>query len=709
MKILFLSGILMLLSFVSTSVGGQNVKDNQLVIIAGEKIIVHQVRAGETIYSISRDFKIEPAQLMQKNPGTENGLSVGQMLKVPFNEMVDPSSLPVFSKGEPTGFTQYTIQSNNETAYSISKKHGITVDELYTYNPGLQKLKKGIVLKVPNWEEISHKNNLTQTFENVTVEKTEKSRTFEHRVVSGETLFSICKKYNVTTEEVIAINPEAKNLKSGSVILIPQKSVTENVLPEKEEKSYILHTIESGETIYGLTRKYGITEHELKELNPVLKEGAKAGTVIKIPTKKDSEKVEIVRPLSASVTEEKLSAGCNPGKNGNLKFNIAVFLPLFLDANEELNQNLKIPVLTEDDEAQLAKSDTIVENAEPPSLLHKFYGNSENFLQFYEGLLIAADSMQKAGMKFTLNVYDTKESPETVRKVVNSASFAENDLIIGPVYENIQKEVITVSSKQNIPMISPFNPKSILVNNNLQFVQINPSREFITESTGRFVVQNYSESNIIIIKTSSYEKTPDGQLVDLIEKEFVKKGKGKIKVYDFRAERARGFANVFLKDKENVVIIPTSDEGELSVAISNLNNVADKYPITLIAGSNYQQKYPSIEVAHFHNLKMQYINPYWVDYQKKETIQFVERFKSEFGTEPNSYGFQGFDATIYFLQALFYYGKDFSLCLPNLKTELMQGNYIFEKVSPVGGFMNKGVSIISYNRDFEIEREVFKW
>jgi hypothetical protein len=217
-------------------------------------------------------------------------------------------------------------------------------------------------------------------------------------------------------------------------------------------------------------------------------------------------------------------------------------------------------------------------------------------------------------------------------------------------------------------------------------------------------VKRFSESNLVVIKTGAYENTPEGQLVGLIENGLIKSGKKKLKVYDFSKERSRGFANIFMKDVENVVIIPSSDEGEMSVAISNLNNVADTYPITLVAGANFQQKYPSIEVAHYHNLKMQYINPYWVNYQNSATISYVERFKTEFGTEPNSYGFQGFDVSYYFMNALWLYGKDFSGCLPNLKLNLTQGNYKFKKVAQAGGYMNEGVSVISYNRGFDVER-----
>jgi len=273
----------------------------------------------------------------------------------------------------------------------------------------------------------------------------------------------------------------------------------------------------------------------------------------------------------------------------------------------------------------------------------------------------------------------------------------------------VQKEVAQIASVNKIPMISPFTPKSVIINSNQQFYQINPSREYIAEATAELISTDYSNTNFIVVKTSSIQGTQEEQLVELIRRKMAKSGNsggGKFTEYDFRKNRSVGLRELLLPNKENVVFLPSSDEGELSVAISNINNLGVDFSITLIGASNYQQKYPSIEVAHFHNLKLKYINPYWIDYKNNSTIEYFKKFISNFGTEPNSYGVQGFDAAWYFLNAIHFYGKDFEDCLPYLNVNLVQGNYYFKRVSPSGGYMNQGVSVISYNRNFEVERQI---
>jgi LysM repeat protein/ABC-type branched-subunit amino acid transport system substrate-binding protein len=705
---------------------GQNLKENELVVIQGEKFILHQVRTGETVYSISRDFKTESSVLLKHNPTISEGLSIGEILKIPYNENISLSEIPDLKKGDPTGFASHTVESNSETAYSISKRYGITVEEIYAYNPEVQRLRRGMVLKIPQWDLRPKTENVStqQTLSAVAAQN--QSEMLEHTVVSGETLYSISKKYQVTENDILHYNPEARNLKAGSKLYISKKPV-ENTLVDWVSESnvqvqYFNHTISSGETLYGITQKYKVNEEELKAINPELKFAFRAGAVIRIPVQATkeapeqvnsetiSEAVKISEKVSGFESNGKIPENCLPenriGSGG--KTVIALFLPLFLEVNEELNKDFIAAVI---DSAVVIPpvdhlaTDTIVEHEKPVRLLKQFHGNSENFLQFYEGVLIAVDSMQKAGMNIVLNVFDTKDNPETVRKIKNSQSFSETDLIIGPVYENVQKEVTQISVQNQIPMISPFTPKSAILDSNPYFYQINPTREYLAEATAELIANSYSTSNFIVVRTSAYSGAHENQFVELIRRKISEQdneNKGKFTEYDFRKGRSHGLREILLADKENVVFIPSSDEGELSVAISNINNLAVDFPITLIGAANYQQRYPSIEIAHFHNLQMKYINPYWIDYQKPETIGYFEKFIDNFGTEPNSYGVQGFDAAWYFLNALHLYGKDFEDCLPYLNVNLVQGNYYFKRVSASGGYMNQGVSVISYNRDFEV-------
>ena len=754
MKVLRFSLVIFFCFILLNVTNGQQLKEDEVVVIQGEKFVLHQVRTGETIFSISRKFKIEQSQLQEHNPQIVQGLNIGEILKIPFRDDVVLESVAPFQKGDPTGFILHKVASRTETPYFIAKEYGITVEEIYAYNPEMNRIKKGMTLRIPTWVNVPDKSKSEM------IDKREPALTDnrpeslqEHVVLPGETLYSISKKYGITEAEILFLNPGAKNLRAGSKIFLSNNSASgqEKIVmpgPLEEVENYAMHTIVSGETLWGVSHKYGVTEQQLIALNPVLKTAFPAGVAIKIPQgngsfteskKTDLDIVHAFPPneINGKKTEEvsdlnlgtvgsahnnrdifpgsskaepflTIPGSCVPVANlmfSNTTYDIALFLPLFLEANDTINRQKEIIVA---DSLAFLNGDAAIEQDEPIEMFKEFYGSSENFLQFYEGVIIAVDSMKKAGMKIKLHVYDTQNSVAAVRRAMSRDGFLEMDLIIGPVFPEVQEEVARVAAKNRIPMVSPFSSNSVLVNSNSYLYQINPTREYLADETADMVAERYANSNFIVVKTSAYEGKPEAALVRMFrEKVDFSKG-GKYTVFDFQREGISALKNLMSAEKENVIFIPSSVEGELSVAISNINNLADEFSITLIGANNYQQRYPSIDVAQFHNLKFKYLNPFWMDYDNPATVRFIQKFKSNFATEPNNFGVQGFDAAFYFLNALNFYGKDFNACIPYLHVNLVQGNYHFEKVSPFGGYMNKGVSVIDYQRDYTVRRERVK-
>ncbi len=777
-------------------INAQNIKVNEVVVIKGEKYVLHQVRTGETIFSISRDYKIDRSVLLQNNPKISEGLNIGDILKIPYREGVTITETPIYKKGDPTRFDSYKIETRRATPYFIAKENGISVEELYAYNPKVKKFRKGKTIQIPVWEtvkEITPVENENKEIANEMI---------EHTVVSGETVYSLSKKYGVSESEILFQNPSAKDLKAGSKLYIPNTGSA--ISPtEKATKNYFEHIVESGETLWGTTRKYKVSEEELKELNPALRSGLQAGVVIKIPVKNEVEttqakavnedafikhfvergetlyglgakyhlyidqikkynpilesrnlvagetilipkKREIIRARreKESIADSirlaeafyevqvpiKIPESCRPDEMGTyLKdvYEIALFIPLYLEANDTLNREYKLQELA-DSLAALSigdasankilaeiSQDTTIEKVEGKELFKRFYGNSESLVQFYEGVLLAIDSMQNVGMRIKLNVFDTERNPESIRNVIYNEDFLETDLIIGPVYQNVQREVAQIAAKNRIPIISPLMSESDIVASNPSFYQLIPSREYIAEKTAEMVAEEFYDSNFIIVKMGDYTGSPEGDFIELIKEKLFNSGyltnqNGvRFTEYDLKNEGPFGLRSIMSKYKENVVYIPANTEGDISVAVSNINNLSDDFPITLI-GSNRFENFKSINVEHYHNLKLRYIAPYYLDYKNPFVINIIEKFKTNFGTEPSNTGVQGFDATFYFLNAFKAYGKDFDTCLPYLHVDLLQGTYHFEKVSQFGGYMNQGVSVISYGQNYKKYRNRIK-
>lgn len=821
--------------FLSGAVIGQHLREDEVVVIKGEKFVIHQVRTGETPYSVSQKFKVDRQTLIDHNPGIAGGLKIGDVLKIPYKEEADLQDEPVYKKGDPPRFDFHTITSRKQTPYFIAKEYGITVEELYAYNPEVKRFRKGTRLRIPRWDAPAEEEPSGRvTSREKLPDEGEGDELIRHEVSSGETLYSLSKKYNVSESEILFYNPGARDLKAGSIIYLPlteemagKRDIAEERLmdmaegKEKETKdleeivteetgaegeissltsNYFEHTIASGETLWSISRQYDVSEEELKKLNPVLESGFPAGVTLQIPVKAgelstarpvneeafiphrvekgenlyrlalrynmriseikkfnpalnnrnlvtgetiyiprrpDKEIVEFMENKTADSlaaeplqpesdyyeieVQEPIPDHCRPVANHaytSRVYDVSLFLPLFLQANDTLNRDSEMPdslmvrgSLSPDtllEQQFLVEKDTLIEREEPKEIFYRFFRDSKNFLQFYEGVLLAVDSLKKEGMNIRLNVYDTQQNPDSVRKIIHSDQFIRTDLIIGPVYPEVQDEVAAIAAKNRIPMVSPLASRSADLSANPWLYQINPSRDFLAVKTAELVAEEYFNSNFIVFKTgnSNYygERVVEMAREKLFQSGYWGKNYGvDFNVYDFDNEGPFGFRRILSHEKENVVLIPSLNEGELSVALSNINNLADDYSITLIGFNRYDQ-FKSIDKDYFHNLKLHYIDPYWVDYEAPGTIRFVEKFRKHFYTEPDNFGIQGYDVAFYFLQALKNYGKDFQECLPYMRTGLVQGNYHFEKVSPFGGYMNHGVSVICYRRNYDVVR-----
>jgi LysM repeat protein/ABC-type branched-subunit amino acid transport system substrate-binding protein len=557
---------------------------------------------------------------------------------------------------------------------------------------------------------------------------------FEHTIVSGETLWSITRKYNVSEEELKKLNPVLETgFPAGVSIKIPVKEGDLSRTEPVNEEAFLRHVVQAGETLFQLSSTYELTIPEIRKFNPHLENrNLVLGETILIPRKaaekpllatnketEDAEQVKFPQYESKFYDIELpvvIPENCKPSgthMKSSAIYDVALFLPLFIRDNNLLNKKPARPEISRDSllatEGFLA-GDTLIEMDEPEEMFHEFFRESENFIQFYEGVLIAVDSLRKTGMRIRLNVFDTQQNPDSIRKFIYADKFLETDLIIGPVYPLVQEEVAAIAAKNRIPVVSPLSSQSRELTSNPYYFQVNPTRDFLAVKTAELIAEEFFNSNFVVIKTTTGGGLAEEKVVDMVREKLIHSGYWEqpqgmqFHVYDFNMEGPFGFSRILSPEKENVVFVSSLNEGELSVVLSNINNLVGEYSITLVGFNRYEQ-FHSITDEFFHNLKLHYIAPYWVDYSHPETIRFLEKFKKHFHTEPGNFGLQGYDVAFYFLNALRNYGKDFEECLPYQQVHLSQGNYRFEKVSRFGGYMNQGVSVISYKRNFDVVRK----
>lgn len=208
-----------------------------LAICNGESLenLVYTVKSGDTLYSIAKKYGVTVNQIKDLNNLTSNTISIGQQLLIPTTETENI----------------YTVQ-NGDTLYSIAKKFNTTVNEIKSLNNLTSNtISIGQKLKIPSPINTS---NIIYT------------------VKSGDTLYSIAKKYNVTVDEIKKLNNLTNNTISiNQQLLIP---TTSNVTT---------YTVKSGDTLYSIAKRYNTTVNEIKSVNNLTTNILSIGQQLKIP------------------------------------------------------------------------------------------------------------------------------------------------------------------------------------------------------------------------------------------------------------------------------------------------------------------------------------------------------------------------------------------------------------------------------------------
>ena len=258
-----------------------------LLLLVGTTVLFgqqkkHTVEAKETIYGISKQYGISQEDLYKANPLLEkNGLKIGDVIIIPSEQKSETINTPVSTTTTPEKFEDenfiYITVKPKESIYQITKTYNVSESTLKSLNPKQLEngLKAGDVIRIPK----------TKSSKPTPVSTPEGSYLIE----KGETLYSLSKKLEISVDDLYAENPtlQTSGLKEGMFIKIPKKSGRAVI-----EDNTINYTVQTGDSVYGIINRYDITIEELIELNPTIIDGLKTGMILKLPLQKNAKIVK---------------------------------------------------------------------------------------------------------------------------------------------------------------------------------------------------------------------------------------------------------------------------------------------------------------------------------------------------------------------------------------------------------------------------------
>jgi LysM repeat protein len=561
-----------------------------------------------------------------------------------------------FSSGQ-EGNIFYHLVERGQTIYGISTMYGVSEEELYRLNPGCEEyIKVGQKLKIPQKETFASPNvNTEELF-------------IYHTIRPGETLYGVSREYKVSIEEIMKANQgiTASTFSAGKTIRIPAISIeslpttkTQTVIKEVEYK------IKPKETMYSLCKRFNVTSDKLIEYNPQLRAGFQADMVIKIPVE----------------TEETITV--NPNQN---EFDIDALIA-FRDEMQKVNVvkvALLLPLKNTDDKQAATR------------------------VEYYEGFLLALDSLKKKGISVDLYMHDIGSGTQKTREVLQTESLRSSNLIIGGV-SNEQIELIAdYAQKNGINYVVPFAKSDRLTSENSSVFQVNTSYQNLYSYVTARACELFANYNIVIVDTHDKDEK------DLFIKAFkanMTEQNIPYRELSFNGQSFQSDISRMLSTTKPNLIVPVSGSLEAISKIKGplrmLSDTKESYNLTLFGHPEWQ-KYTNECLEDFFKLNAYIYTSFYANPLSKDVLRFTKQYrdlyqKNMIATYPK-YAMLGFDTGLYFIQAINRYGVNFETNIGSIRHNSLQTGFKFERVNNWGGFVNTNLYFVRYNPDHTITR-----
>lgn len=246
--------------------------------VSSGKTSLYKVKKGDNLYTISKKLGVGMQTLLKLNRiSPKSSLSIGQILKYPSKGQISKPQRNWSSKE----LTTYKVQSG-DSYYTIGLKFGVTAKELMAINrTGSSSLKVGQRLKVPKSSSASQSSSKGQSSSK---NQSKPSQSKVYKVVRGDNLFNIAQRFGMKLEDLVQLNKlqKGESIYPGMKLKVGASSGSGNSAKTKTIAGVKWYVVQSGDTLWGISKRYNVSVENLKKWNQLDRRPLLPGMNIKI-------------------------------------------------------------------------------------------------------------------------------------------------------------------------------------------------------------------------------------------------------------------------------------------------------------------------------------------------------------------------------------------------------------------------------------------
>lgn len=552
----------------------------------------------------------------------------------------------------------------------------------------------------------------------------------KHTVQQGETVYGIARKYGLTVNDIVRANPNIGNgdrITVGQALIIPQKGQTatqpvqttqpqtqqttpanSNVQTHQEPAAYTIdlpkrddnkvqqqttttttqsvqqggflnsgckemYQVKKKDNLYRIALQYNLTIEELCAANPELKPDTKIkkGSWLCIPFSRAEIQAEADRvaqeqakaKADREAVEKAIAAATKSTSKKHL--NVAVILPLKAGGDKGMKM-----------------------------------------VEFYRGLLMAADSVKQQGTSVDIYAYHSGTTASDVKVILAHPEMKTMDLVFGPL-ESAQASALNDFCMQNkIRLVTPFSTTNTYGQNNPYVYQASINSEAARKNAVNKVTGYFTNHNYVILSTGMGDDRGTKFTNDLRSR-LTAQGQN-VQTLDMNSDDAT-FATVLNQFRDNLIIPDASSLSATTALTKKLQAFKQNNPIYKITLLGYPEwpTYANTLLNSFNNLDTYAYSTFYRNPNDYRVTAFEAKFKKNFAREiavsyPR-YGIYGFDLGYYFMNGVSKLGDYFDEKYPTLRYNAFQNGFSFEQSNESAAHINQQIILVHYSNGQRVE------
>jgi LysM repeat protein len=542
-------------------------------------------------------------------------------------------------------FYNHTVIEGN-SLFNLQEMYACSAEDILNANEGIERgLDVGEVVFIP-----VHKKTIT------------------HIVSSNESIYSLSRLFSVPIDSIVK-----HNLISGNELKIGQRlSIKDAIIPILKEVStnsegnlknipsndltsslnsnlmnddlFVLHTVQSQESLYTISKRYMVSINDLIELNNLKTSKISPYDVLKIKLKEENKGDIEQRNVPPSQKTESIQF---PSLKDKKSLSVALFLPFNLDSQTD------------------GKKST-----------------SNAAIEYYMGAKLAIDSLSDLGFKAEFFIYDYFDKTKSLQTILEQKSFLAMDIIIAPLHQKEAEIVAEWALKNNVKMIYSVTFSNFLFENKNAYAMVT-NNNILLEKLAVEMITTKKDQQLVLVKSGNAAD-------DLMYQHFLSAFRAEVALkYNSKIIEAN-YDNykLFTKNGRSTCFIFLSNEKEKVIA---LLNYCKENELFQVVGLKEWIEFKEINSEIKNKFSFYYMAPSYFSYNDPALKTFHKLYRKKYNADLTKMACLGYDVVY---NACKYFMTD------EVASRGLISNFSFVENPDGKGFQNTGCFLLKFE-DFE--------